>query len=460
MTSRSPQAQPPSSQGKKNPSLNRQILALALPAFGALIAEPLFVLGDTAIVGHLGSNQLAGLALGSNVVQTVVGLMVFLSYSTTPAVARAFGAGNLKEAFIAGRNGMAAGLLTGAVLAVVGAFTATPLLRALGAEGEILTQARTYLLPSLAGLPGMLLVLAAVGVLRGLQDTKTPLYVASLGAALNLGLSWLLVYPVGLGLAGSAIATAALQWAMGLTMAAMVLAGMKKHGVGLLPERKGLVSVFSLGSWLMLRNLAMRVALLLTVVVATRQGPENLAAYQLMSVYFSFLAFALDSLAIAAQALLGKEMGAADLTSQTGRAAVVRLKDSLVRWSLTFGVVTGALTPLVGFFGGWMFTSDARVQHLFALALLVVAVGQPLAAYVFVLDGVLIGAQDARYLGLASVVNLATYLPMLAAVHLIFRGEDAATAAFVWLVVSYVLGYMGARAITLGWRARQGVWIR
>ena len=458
MTSRN--AAPKTPKPTTHPSLNRRILALALPAFGALVAEPLFVLGDTAIVGHLGTGPLAGLTLGSTVVQTVVGLMIFLSYSTTPAVARAFGAGRLREAYTAGRDGMAAALLIGVTLAVVGWFACDPILRAMGANGQTLTFAADYLRPSLFGLPGMLLVLAAVGVLRGLQDTVTPLYVAGIGAAANLGLSWLLVYPVGLGVAGSAIATAAIQWVMGLVMGAMVLRGMRRHEVSLRPDRRGLGRVFSLGSWLMLRTLAMRVALLATVFVVTAQGTENLAAYQLTMTFFSFLAFALDSLAIAAQALLGEQLGASDLSTEAGRAAVVDLKNRLVRWSVGFGVVTGILCPLVGFFGAWIFTPDPAVQHLFALALLVVAVGQPVAAYVFILDGVLIGAQDARYLALAAVASLFAYTPLLVAVHLLGRGQAAGWQPFVWLWAAYALGYMGARAVTLGWRARTGVWIR
>ena len=113
------------------PSLNRQILALAVPAFGALVAEPLFVLGDTAIVGHLGTEPLAGLTLGSTVIQTVVGLMVFLSYSTTPAVARALGQKNLSRAYESARNGMWVALLLGIVLALVLWVTATPILLSL-----------------------------------------------------------------------------------------------------------------------------------------------------------------------------------------------------------------------------------------------------------------------------------------------------------------------------------------
>lgn len=480
----------PSSSPRQH-SLNRQILALAVPAFGALIAEPLLVLADSAIVGHLGSAPLAGLTLGSTVVQTLVGFMVFLAYSTTPAVARAVGAGDTPSAFAAARNGLwvAAGL--GLFFAVLLALTADPLLRTLGAGGDVLTHATAYLLPSLAGLPGMLLVLAATGALRGFQDAKTPLYVATTGAALNVPLSWALVYPAGWGVAGSAVATAVVQWGMALGLTYAVVArtrmpgsatsssGLSVRTPGWLPDRAGLAAVFRVGAWLMVRAACLRIALLATVFVVTSQGEKNLAAYQLTMAFFNLLAFALDALAIAAQALLGKEMGAQDLSTRQGQDAVVQLKNRLVRWSLAFGLVTALVCPAVGFGLAWVFTPDPEVQHLFALSLLVLAVGQPLAAYVFILDGVLIGAQDVRYLGLAGLFTLVAYLPVLAGLYVWFGAGadvpaplaggtswgwgglfDGPTLAYLLLWCSYALWYMGARALTLGLRARSGVWLR
>lgn len=471
------------SSSPRQPSLNRQILALAVPAFGALIAEPLLVLADSAIVGHLGSAPLAGLTLGSTVVQTLVGFMVFLAYSTTPAVARAVGAGDTPSAFAAARNGLwvAAGL--GLFFAVLLALTADPLLRALGAGGDVLTHATAYLLPSLVGLPGMLLVLAATGALRGFQDATTPLYLATVGAALNVPLSWALVYPAGWGVAGSAVATALVQWGMALALTWAVIgktriqAGASLPGSstrrGWLPDRAGLAAVFKVGAWLMVRAACLRIALLATVFVVTSQGEKNLAAYQLTMAFFNLLAFALDALAIAAQALLGKEMGAQDLSTRQGQDAVVQLKNRLVRWSLAFGLVTALVCPAVGFGLAWVFTPDPEVQRLFALSLLVLAVGQPLAAYVFILDGVLIGAQDVRYLGLAGLFTLVAYLPVLTGLYVWFgAGADApaslagagqaagAVASFLALWGAYALWYMGARALTLGWRARSGVWVR
>ncbi|GAA1741645.1 MATE family efflux transporter [Rothia terrae] len=461
---KTPQSQPTAQEGStassRTPaSLNRQILALAIPAFGALIAEPLFVMADSAIIGHLGTPQLAGLTLGSTVVQTVIGLSVFLSYSTTPAVARAFGAGNLKQAYTAGRDGLLTALLLGVLVGGILWIFAPAIVTILGGQGDVHGFGVDYLRWSMPGLPAMLAVLAAVGVLRGMQDTKTPLYVATAGAVLNAALNWVLVYPVGMGVAGSALGTSVVQWLMALVLGAMVVRGMRAHGVPFALHGSGVLGVLKVGSWLMLRTLSMRIALLATVFVATTQGAENLAAYQLVLTFFNFLAFALDSLAIAAQALLGKELGARDLTLLEERDAVVHLKNRLVRWALGFGVVTALLCPLIGFFAAPLFTADPAVQYLFALALLVVTVGQPLASYVFILDGVLIGAQDVRYLALASLVNAVVYLPMLAAVYLVFSG-DATAAGFVWLWISYAIGYMGMRALTLGYRARAGVWIK
>ncbi|MEX5299583.1 MATE family efflux transporter [Kocuria sp. CPCC 205292] len=436
--------------------LNRQILALAVPAFGALVAEPLFLLADSAIVGHLGTPQLAGVGVAAAVLQTVVGLMVFLAYSTTPAVARHLGAGRLHEAVAVGRDGLwvAAGL--GLLLSAAGWAAGRPLLALMGARGEVLEHAVVYLHWSLPGLTAMLLVLAATGVLRGLQDTRTPLLIAGIGAAANAGLNLLLVHGAGLGVAGAAIGTSAVQWAMALAYLRILRRLAREHGVGSSTTWPRLRSHLAVGSWLMLRTVSLRVAILATVLVVTGQGAQNLAAHQLVMTVFNFLAFALDALAIAAQALLGRDMGARDVGDPAQRRAVRALMNRLVLWGLGFGVLTGLLVALVGTRLGFLLSPDPAVQALFAAGLLVVAVGQPLAAYVFVLDGVLIGAGDARYLAVAGVLNLAVYAPLLVLVAL---RAGAGTGGFVWLWVAYAGGYLGARALTLGLRARGDSWL-
>ncbi|MCT1366956.1 MATE family efflux transporter [Kocuria sp. HSID16901] len=452
----------PSAAASTGPGLNRQIVRLALPAFGALIAEPLFILADTAIVGHLGTHQLAGLSVAGTVVQTVIGLMIFLSYSTTPAVARFFGAGKLAAAYEKGRDGLWVALALGIVLAVVGWILAPTVLAAMGAEGATLDHAIDYMRWSMPGLPGMLIVLASLGVLRGLQDTKTPLYVAGVGAAVNVVLNWLLVFPGGLGVAGSAMGTSLVQWGMAAVYLVMIVGGSRKHGVRWGTSWAGVGSILSVGSWLMLRTAAMRAAMMLTIFVVTHQGPTNLASYQLTMSLFGFMAFGLDALAIAAQALLGKEMGARDVTQEAGRRQVRHLMNRLIRWALGFGVITGLICPIIGFGLGWAFTPDLEVRHLFALAMIIVAIGQPLASYVFILDGVLIGAQDARYLALASTISLVVYAPILGAVYWASADADLSmdTWGFLWIWIAYAGGFMGLRALTLGWRSRTDVWIR
>lgn len=429
---------------------SREILRLAVPAFGALVAEPLFLLADSAIIGHLGVAQLAGVGLASAVLHTAVGLMVFLAYSTTPAVARAIGDGQLGKALAAGRDGVWLALLLGIVLAAAGFVAAEPLIGLMGAEGEVRAFAVDYLRWSMPGLVAMLLIFSGTGVLRGLQDTRTPLVVATAGFGLNIALNLWLVYGLGWSVTGSAVGTSVAQWAMAAVYLVMVRRSAVSNNVSLLPSWRGIRSMTKVGSWLMLRTLSLRAAILVTVLVATAQGAVNLAAHQLAMTIFSFLAFALDALAIAAQALIGKELGA------SSAAKARELTGTMIRWGAGFGVVTGALLAVAAPWAGALFTSDQQVQSVLALALWILAAGQPVAGYVFVLDGVLIGAGDARYLALAGVVNLAVYLPLLAAVA--WSGATGA-AGLGWLWAAFAVGYMAARAVTLGLRARSDRWM-
>ncbi|MDF2576472.1 MAG: family efflux transporter [Agromyces sp.] len=189
-------------------AVDRDILRLAVPALGALVAEPLFLLADTAMVGHLGATPLAGLGIASAILQTIIGLMVFLAYATTPAVARRLGTGDERGAVASGIDGVWLALGLGAVLAVAGWFAAPALVGAFGAADEVTAEASVYLAISMAGLPAMLVVLAATGLLRGLQDTRTPLWVAGIGFAANIALNYVFIYVAGWGIAGSAIGTA------------------------------------------------------------------------------------------------------------------------------------------------------------------------------------------------------------------------------------------------------------
>ncbi|MDI3330289.1 MAG: MATE family efflux transporter [Micrococcus sp.] len=440
--------------------VSRQILALAVPAFGALLAEPLFLLADTAIIGHLGVAQLAGVGVGTTILHTVTGLMIFLAYSTTPAVSRFMGAGNLRAAMDRGRDGVWLALLLGTGLAVAGWLTAPGLAGLIGADGAVQEHAVAYLQWSMPGIPAMLGVLAATGILRGLLDTRTPLIVAGVGFGLNIGLNVLMVYGLGLGVAGSAAGTSIVQWGMFAVYLAVLLPRFRAAGTRLAPSWAGMRATAQVGSWLLLRTASLRAAILVTVMAATGLGVATLAAHQLVFTVYSTLAFALDALAIAAQALIGRELGA-------GRRHEARaLTGTMVRWSLWFGLVTGALLAVLAWVLPPLFTPDPAVQAAATAGLLVLAASQPVSGFVFVLDGVLIGAGDARYLAVAGVVNLAVYLPALAGLAWLASGaasggqapDGGVQLALLWAGFAGV--FMGARAVTLGLRARSDAWMR
>ncbi|PVE78781.1 MATE family efflux transporter [Microbacterium testaceum] len=431
-------------------TLNRSILRLAVPALGALIAEPLFLIVDAAMVGHLGVAPLAGLGVAGAVLQTIVGLMVFLAYSTTPAVARRFGAGEPGRAVSVGIDGMWLALALGAVLAAAGSLATSGIVDLFGAAPDVAENARTYLAISMWGLPAMLVVFAATGLLRGMQDTVTPLWIAGLGFGANALLNALFIYGFGWGIAGSAIGTVAAQWGM---VGAYVLVARRlarRHSASLRPQREGLSGTARSGGWMFLRTVSLRVALLATVAVATGLGSAELAGWQIAFTIFSTAAFALDALAIAAQALVGRALGAEQ------NDTVDRVLRRTSAWGVWFGVIVGAVIAAASGVIGLVFTGDAAIAALIQPALLVLAVAQPLAGFVFVLDGVLIGAGDARYLALAGVLNLVPYVPALVLVALFAGGGPAGLA---WLAAAFFGVYMLARALTLGLRVRGAAWM-
>jgi putative MATE family efflux protein len=429
-------------------ALDRDIRRLALPALGALVAEPLFLLTDTALVGHLGGVPLAGLGIASVVIQTVVGLLVFLAYATTPMVARRLGFGDLTGAVRAGIDGVWLALAVGAVLVAVGVPLAGRVVGLFGASPGVTAAATTYLAIALWGIPALLLTLAASGLLRGLQNTTTPLVVAGVGFAANAVLNALFIYGFGWGIAGSAIGTVVASWGMAAAYLVIIVRSARATGASLTPHISGLGSALRSGGWLLLRTASLRVAMLATVVVATDFGTPELATTQIALTIFSTLAFVLDALAIAGQAMVGHGLGASDLPRV--RAITTRLLQFGVGGGALLGVAIAALSPVLPA----IFTSDATISSAITVVLLVMAGGIPVAGYVFVLDGVLIGAGDAKYLALTGLVNLAVYLPLLWAVS----GLDG-TAGIAWLWVAFGFGYTGARAVTLGLRARGDRWI-
>ncbi|WP_434811091.1 MATE family efflux transporter [Microbacterium sp. bgisy189] len=431
-------------------TLNREILRLAVPALGALVAEPMFLIVDSALVGHLGVVPLAGLGIAGAILQTIVGLMVFLAYSTTPAVARRFGAGDPKSAVSAGIDGLWLALGIGAVLAAVGSFATTPLVAMFGAPADVALQAEIYLRLSMWGLPAMLIVFAATGLLRGMQDTVTPLWIAGLGFAANALLNWLFIYGLGWGIAGSAAGTVVAQWGMVAAYALVIGRLATQHAASLRPQRDGVRGSARSGGWLFLRTVSLRAALLATVAVATAIGTDELAGWQVAFTIFATAAFALDALAIAAQALIGKGLGAGD------EPFVRRVLGRTAAWGVWFGVLVGGLIAALSGVIGLAFTGDPEVAALVQPALIVLAIAQPVCGVVFVLDGVLMGAGDAKYLAIAGLLNLVPYLPALIVLWIVL---PTGASGLAWLAACFFGIYMLARLVTLGWRVRRPEWL-
>ncbi len=429
---------------------SRAILALAVPALGALVAEPLFLLADSAIVGRLGTVPLAALGIAGAVLAAVVSAFVFLAYGTTAAVARRVGAGDRAGALQQGIDGLwlAAGL--GTAVAVATVLLAPQAVAAFHAPPDVAEQAVTYLRWSLPGVPAMLVVLAATGVLRGLLDTRTPLAVAAGGAVLNAVLNLLLVHGFQLGIAGSAVGTATTQLLMALTVVAVVVRGARRAGAPLRPDLPGIRAAARAGAPLLVRTLALRAALLVTTYAATAAGPAQLAAHQVVNSLWGLLALALDAVAIAAQAITGTALGAGNV------AAVRAATRTMVRWGLGAGAVLALLVAPAGPLLGPVFSADPQVRAAITAALLVAAVTQPLAGYVFVLDGVLIGAGDGRYLAWTGVVQLALYAPVAL---LVARVGEPGIGRLVLLWVAFSGGYLALRAVALGLRARSDAWL-
>ncbi|GLW49321.1 MATE family efflux transporter [Streptomyces sp. NBRC 14336] len=424
---------------------DREIITLAVPAFGALVAEPLFVLADSAIVGHLGTAQLAGLGVASALLMTAVSVFVFLAYATTAAVARRVGADDLPAAIRQGMDGIWLALILGAVVVAAVLPTAPSLVELFGASDTAAPYATTYLRISTLGIPAMLVVLAATGVLRGLQDTRTPLYVAVAGFVANAALNAFLVYGVDLGIAGSAWGTVLAQCGMAVAYLVVVVRGARRHGASLRPDAAGIRACAQAGVPLLVRTLSLRAILMIATAVAARLGDSDIAAHQIILSLWSLLAFALDAIAIAGQAIIGRYLGADD--TEGARQACRRM----VEWGIAVGVALGLLVVISRPLLLPLFTSDTGVQETALPALVIVALSQPIAGVVFTLDGVLMGAGDGPYLAWAMLLTLAVFTPVALLVPALGGGLTALWAAMTLM--------MTVRLLTLWLRARSGRWL-
>lgn len=391
---------------------DRRILALAVPALGSLAVEPLYVLVDTAIVGRLGTVPLGGVAVASVVIAALLPVFNFLSYGTTARVGFLTGRGDHQGAGAVAAQGLWLCVLIGVPLAALVAAAAGPLVSVVGGEGEIAAAARTYLRISCLGIPFVLVAYVAHGYLRGVADVRTTLVVAAVANGVNVVVELWFVYGLDLGVAGSAWSTVLAQVGSAAWFLVVLARRLVVTESGRRPVPGEIKRLLVAGRQLFFRTTALFAALALATSVAARVGPATLAGHQITAQVHFFIALVLDSLAIPGQILVATALGAADRTE--ARA----VSDRLLRIGIVAGVgvalaLAAASTVLPG-----VFSQDPAVIDRAQSAMLVAAVVQVPAAIAFVLDGILIGASDFRFLQWSTAAGLAVFVPFATAVLL------------------------------------------
>ncbi|MFC7340717.1 MATE family efflux transporter [Saccharopolyspora griseoalba] len=419
----------------------RRLLSLAIPALGVLAAEPLYVLVDTAVVGHLGAVPLAGLALGGTLFTLISSQLTFLTYGTTARTARLHGAGRRTDAVAEGVQATWLGVSVGLVLLLAAQVLAVPVAELLAGPGPVADAAARWLRIALCGAPLVLITMAGNGWMRGVQDTVRPLRHVLVGNGVSAALCPVLVYPVGWGLEGSAVANLIGQ----AIAASLFVRALVVERAPLRPDLAKMRAQLGLGRDLVLRTLAFQVCFLSATSVAARTGAETAAAHQVVWQLWSFLSLVLDSLAIAAQSLVGAALGAGSASRAKGIARQVSW------YGLAFGVLLAVLfASLAGVLPG-VFTSDQAVLAVIGQAWWFFVLQQPISGVVFALDGVFLGAGDAAFLRTATILSaFLGYLPM------------------IWLSLAFGWGLVGIwtgltlllvfRLISLLWRVRSGRW--
>lgn len=436
-------------ESRYRPSLRSEhdavIAKLAVPALGTLIAEPLYVLTDTAIVGRIGTTELGGLALASTVLLTAHAVLIFLAYGTTAAVSRLIGAQQVRDA--ADRSIQALWLAVGFGLLTIGLVLVfgTWMLELLGGEGDVLAAAELYLGVSIWGFPFLLLMMSAGGSFYGRQNTVTPLVLAVSGALANLVIEVVLIYGFGYGLGASALATVIAQVATGSIAAGLVVRWAGTVGVGPRPVWSTMRQLLQAGRALVIRTVALRGSFTLSAAVAARIGVAELAAHQVVLQVWGTLALALDAVAIAGQSLTGTFLGAGDVERARGAAR------RMIELDVVFGIVAGlgivaARRPIAE-----LFSTDPDVVAVTAFILLFVAVQQPINSIVFALDGILIGAGDLDYLAQTMVAATAIFAALAVTVLL-----SGAGLGWLWAALG---AFMVLRAGFMWRRWRDDVWL-
>lgn len=422
---------------------DRRIAGLAVPALGALAAEPLYVLVDTAIVGHLGVDPLAALALAGAALSGAVSLCNFLAYGSTPKVGRLHAAGQTEAAGRLGCQAIMLAAALGLALAALTVLSADTVLEVLGAQGQISHLGMRYMRIAAIGLPFALIAIAGQGYLRGISRVRLPLILLLVGNLLNVALELLFVYGLHLGIAGSAWATVIAQalMAAGFLVATVLMTTRASWRI----DSSALRDLASTGGEIFVRTGSLFAAFLLAGAILARTSTASLGAHQIAFQLWMFLALALDAFAIAAQILVSQHLGA----GQTRRAR--ELATRTIAWSILIGVVFAASMMALAGPLPRIFTDNPDVLRRAHAIWPIFALMQPANAAVFALDGILIGAGDTRYLMWA----------MLASSTLVFAPLVVGSLLLGWGIVgvwSAILAFLLARLLTCGLRYRGNRW--
>jgi putative MATE family efflux protein len=420
---------------------DREIVSLALPALGALAAEPLYLLADTAIVGHLGTPQLAALALAATVLSTLVSLCIFLTYGTTARVTRLHGAGEDAAAAALGPQALWLALGVGVSVAAIVISLAVPLVHGLGGSGDVGDAAVRYLRIGSLGVPMALIALAGQGFLRGVGDLRTPLVIVVLANTVNVVLEVVFVYGFDWGLDGSAWGTVAAQAGMGVAFVTVLL---RAAPATIAPDWERIRSLVSIGAQLFIRTAALVGCFAFATSICARIGQATLGAHQIAFQLFGFLALVLDAIAIAGQVIVGRALGAGDAD------AAVTAARRMLEWSVGAGLLIGGVLFVLQDVIPHAFTTDPAVIERAHTMWPLFCLMWPPAAIVFALDGILIGAGDARFLAGAMVASAAVFVPLA-----------IAALEFDWGIVGVwcaILALMGMRLATLAVRFSGGRW--
>lgn len=417
-------------------ALDRRIIAIALPALGSLLVEPVYVLTDTAVVGRLGTVPLGGLALASTVLNTLVWVFNFLSYGTTVRVAVRRGRSDMAGAAADSLQALWLALVIGTAVALVIGLGAHSLLDVLGDDPAVLAQGATYLRISAIGVPFQFITLAAIGYLYGLPDTKRPFIVAAAANGLNLVLELVLVFGFDRGIRGSAWGTVIAQIAAAAAMLIIVVPRLRRDGLHrLVVMPRVMWEVVKVGAHLVQRTAFLLAALAVATATASKVGTAQLAGHQIAAQLFLFLAIGVDMFKVSGQSLVGHALGSGDRAS--AQDIVVHLR----RWAWRSGVALTGVVLVLAPVLPMLFSKDADVIHAARVALLILAAMQVPAAITFVFDGVLMGANDFRDLRWQTTLAFLAALPVFALVYL----RPSLGIGGVWLALLVWMCVRGAR---------------